>query len=210
MNELPESSDPCGELVFAILRKTSPNSEEVPRQDVPSIVAPTMDSSIWSQCKGQGITHLITLDPHIIEPTRQEAILNELIRVSRLEPDAYVYAIPDGSRKPNQRSFMQRIHSWRTDSWVRLLTACPVTYVWGANRILPVEPLSQLASSEIEEAWALDMMVRAAWGDIPLVEVPLPVQKPRPTRSLYRLRWSLFLRWLVIIPFRPKSLLDGH
>ncbi|MEC8024143.1 MAG: hypothetical protein VX223_09440 [Myxococcota bacterium] len=210
MNELPDGSNPSGKPVFAILRKTSLHSAEKPWQDVPSIIAPAMNSSIWRQCKGQGITHLITLDPHIIEPTRQEAIINELIRVSRLEPDAYVYAIPDGSRKPTQRSFMQRIHSWRTDSWVRLLTACPVTYVWGANRILPVEPLSQLASSETEEAWALDMMVRGAWGDLPLIEVPLPVQKPRPTRSLYRLRWSLFLRWLVIIPFRPKTLLGGH
>ena len=175
---------------------------------VQTIPVKQLDTSVWEHCQRAGITHLITVDPSDLGQLDLVPILESLMKVSRSEPNALVFGVPDGTVSPKPTTMKQRIVRWRTDRWFRLITACPVKNVWSQYRVYPVHLLSDVASDQHGAAWMFDIMVRAAWGRLPLAEMPLPIPKPLPFGSISRLRLSLFLRWLIILPVRPRVLLQ--
>ena len=145
---------------------------------VQTIPVKQLDTSVWEHCQRAGITHLITVDPSDLGQLDLVPILESLMKVSRSEPNALVFGVPDGTVSPKP------------------------------TRVYPVHLLSDVASDQHGAAWMFDIMVRAAWGRLPLAEMPLPIPKPLPFGSISRLRLSLFLRWLIILPVRPRVLLQ--
>jgi len=195
------------EQVFGIAILPAISELPCPEDLVTPIPVQRLDSTVWEECRAVGVTHLITLAAPTDNTRGQRHIIKTLIDVSRSEPTSLVFGVPDGTIPPNKTSFSQRIIRWRTDRWARLLTACPLKNVWSQYRVYPVDILEKLSSDQIGAAWMFDMMVRGAWGGVPLVEMPLSIPKPRPFAPIQRLRWKLFLRWLVILLIRPKVLL---
>ena len=194
--------------VFGIAILPHQNTQFEVQAPIETVPIQSLNSSIWDRCRSMGVTHLITLDPSDMDENDTSKLIAALADVSRAEPDALVFGVPDGTRPPKPTTWSQRINRWRTDRWFRLLTACPVKNVWSSYRVYPINLLGKLVSDHDGAAWMLDVMVRGAWGGIPLAEIPLPISKPRPYTTIRRLRWTLFLRWLVILIARPQVLLQ--
>lgn len=194
--------------VFGIAVFPHQNGQLEIKSPAEAIPIQSLNSSIWDRCRSLGVTHLITLDPSDVNENDTSKLIKALVDVSRNEPEALVFGVPDGTRSPKPTTWAQRMNRWRTDRWFRLLTACPVKNVWSRYRVYPVNLLEKLASDHDGAEWMFDIMVRGAWGGIPLVEMPLPISKPRPFATIRRLRWALFLRWLVILIARPQILLQ--
>jgi hypothetical protein len=194
--------------VFGIAVLPHQNTQFEVQVPIEAVPIQSLNSSIWDRCRSVGVTHLITLDPTDMDENDTSKLITALADVSRAEPEALVFGVPDGTRPPKPTTWSQRINRWRTDRWFRLLTACPVKNVWSGYRVYPINLLDKLVSEHDGAAWMFDVMVRGAWGGVPLAEIPLPISKPRPHTTIRRLRWTLFLRWLVILIARPQVLLQ--
>lgn len=169
-----------------------------------------LNASIWPTCGQNGITHLLSIDTTALDEDTCMGVARELTRVATLEPDAFIFAVPDGSNRPVSKSLHARWLSWRIDRWVRLLTACPVKHTSSQCWVMPVQLCSQLKSPQTGAAFVLDMMVQSAWGGMSLIEVPLPIVPPRPKYGLWGYRLRRLIRWLFILPIRPKRLIEDE
>lgn len=118
----------------------------------------------------RGYTHAVTLDA---DGQHDPADIPSLLAVSEGAPGALVVGARDFDHPnvPGASRFGRRF----TNGWVKLETGRTVHDCQSGFRSYPVDSILALGLSAGRFEWEVDVIVRAAWAGIPLVNTPVSV-----------------------------------
>lgn len=147
-----------------------------------------------------GYTHAITLDADGQHPVEA---LPLLAQASVQHPDALIVGVRDlrSAGAPRERRFSNALSNF----WFRVETGVPLADTQTGLRCYPLEAVARLRLRTTRYAWELEVLVRAAWAGIPLIERPVAVDYSAPTSRLSHfnpvrdfLRITRLHAWLVL------------
>jgi glycosyltransferase involved in cell wall biosynthesis len=163
-----------------------------------------------------GFTHVVCLDG---DGQHDAAELPRLLAAARAEPDALVIGARDFDvpNVPGSSRFGRNFSNF----WVRLETGRALSDTQSGYRVYPVAHALALDVPPSRFEWEVEVIVRAAWAGLPIVEVPVSVRylPPGEHRSHYRgyvdsariswLHTRLVLRRLLRPVWAPRRLLPA-
>lgn len=157
-------------------------------------------TTAFGRAQGWGYTHAVTIDADGQHPI--EAIPT-LAQASAERPEAMIVGVRDlrTAGAPKERRFSNALSNF----WFRMETGVPLGDTQTGLRCYPLETVTRLRLRTSRYAWELEMLVRAAWAGIPLVERPVAVDYAAPTSQLSHfnpvrdfLRITRLHAWLVV------------
>jgi glycosyltransferase involved in cell wall biosynthesis len=133
----------------------------------------------FARAGAQGYTHAITIDADGQHPT---GAIPMLAHASGEQPDALIIGVRDlrTAKAPRERRFSNALSNF----WFRMETGVPLADTQTGLRCYPLETVKRLRVKSSRYAWELEILVRAAWTDVPLVGRPVAVDYSAPTSQL--------------------------
>jgi len=118
----------------------------------------------------QGATHMITLDA---DGQHLPADLPVFLEAMRAAPDAIIVGCRDFDvpNVPGSSRFGRSFSNF----WVRLETGLALDDTQSGYRAYPVRLISRLRLASARYDFEIEVLVRAAWGGVPIREVPIRV-----------------------------------
>jgi len=157
-------------------------------------------TAAFKKAAESGYTHAITVDADGQHPI---AAIPLLARASCDRPEALIIGVRDlrTARAPRERRFSNALSNF----WFRVETGVPLADTQTGLRCYPLDTVGRLRLRTSRYAWELELLVRAAWAGIPLVELPVEVDYAAPTSRLSHfkpvrdfLRITRLHAWLVL------------
>ncbi len=133
----------------------------------------------FDRAESLGFTHAITLDA---DGQHATAEIPRFAAACRARPEAFVVGARDLAKESAPRR--RRISNWLSSFWVKLETGLPLIDTQCGYRGYPLAAVRRLGARGQRYAYELDVLVRAAWGGLPLLSLPVSADYAAPTSRL--------------------------
>ncbi len=133
--------------------------------------------------RDRGFTHIVSVDA---DGQHLAADLPGLVEASCAAPDALVVGARDFEVEnvPGSSKFGRNFSNF----WVRLETGNALGDTQSGYRVYPVESTLALAVPPSRFEWEVEVLVRASWAGIPVIDLPVSVFYPPPAERLSHYR----------------------
>jgi hypothetical protein len=147
-----------------------------------------------------GYTHAVTVDADGQHPIEAIPLLAQ---ASCDQAEALIIGVRDlrTARAPRERRFSNALSNF----WFHVETGVPLADTQTGLRCYPLATVERLRLRTSGYAWELEILVRAAWAGVPLLERPVAVDYAAPTSRLSHfnpvgdfLRITRLHAWLVL------------
>jgi glycosyltransferase involved in cell wall biosynthesis len=160
-----------------------------------------------------GFDHCVTLDA---DGQHDPSDIVGLLDTARAHPDALVIGARDFDTEnvPGSSVFGRNFSNF----WVRLETGQDPTDTQSGFRVYPVRHTLDLKVKPSRFQWEVEVIVRAAWAGLSVVDHPVSVYYPPPEKRISHYRsWAdstlislmhcrLVARWMTLPILRPRQL----
>ena len=133
----------------------------------------------FAKAEEMGFTHAITIDADGQHPVEA---LGDFAAACRKQPNAFITGVRD--LKAARAPIARRISNGLSTFWFRFETGVKLTDTQCGYRVYPLAAIRGLKVESDRYALKLEVMLKAAWGGIPLVPQPVPVDYEAPTSRL--------------------------
>ncbi len=161
-----------------------------------------------------GFTHAVSLDA---DGQHAPEDIPAMVAAAAAEPDALIIGARDFEvpNVPGSSRFGRKFSNF----WVRLETGSDLSDTQSGFRVYPVAHTLALGVPPSRFEWEVEVIVRARWAGLPVLDVPIGVYYPPPEERVShyrgfvdsaRISWlhtRLVIRWLLRPLWRPPRLL---